>query len=167
MFDIWRSLLIIVQLRSSPANLEASSHHFLFFIHLQHCSQANNILLLRMYATHRKSTPICIIIAPFYKTHTSHMISLCFQPTLSVYTFVGIVSFFFKQHIFCVATVMSHINYITCSMPNSKSLTSFSVTAGKSTRVPGRFTPFRLPNIPPFSTKQTNEFSAAKRFSRP
>lgn len=42
-------------------------------------------------------------------------------------------------------------------MPNFKSCKSFSETAGKSTVVPGKLTPFRLPNKPPFSTTQRTE----------
>lgn len=41
-----------------------------------------------------------------------------------------------------------------CSTPNCRSLTSFSETAGRSTAAPGRFTPFLLPSVPPFSISQ-------------
>lgn len=42
-----------------------------------------------------------------------------------------------------------------CSTPNFKSLLSFSDTAGRSTGTPGKLTPLRLPNEPPFSIVHT------------
>lgn len=42
-----------------------------------------------------------------------------------------------------------------CSTPNFKSLLSFSDTAGRSTGTPGKLTPLRLPNEPPFSMVHT------------
>ena len=42
-----------------------------------------------------------------------------------------------------------------CSIPNKRSLLSFSEMAGRSTSIPGKLIPFRLPKIPPFSTWQS------------
>lgn len=51
----------------------------------------------------------------------------------------------------------------TCWIPNCKSAKSFSVIGGKSTEEPGKFTPFRLPNIPPFSTTHNISSSSVNR----
>jgi len=49
-----------------------------------------------------------------------------------------------------------------CSTPNFKSLLSFSDTAGRSTGTPGKLTPLRLPNEPPFSIVHTIELLPKK-----
>ena len=62
---------------------------------------------------------------------------------------------FYKEKI--TATLLTPI-----SIPNSKSFLSFSVTAGKSTIVPGRLHPFFEPREPPFSISHCNDPGAVK-----
>ena len=81
------------------------------------------------------------------ETREDHIKLKSFQNILSKQTFFqGIITSFFTA--------------------KSRSCSSFSETAGKSIGTPGKFTPFRLPNNPPFSTSQARKLSPErmKRF---